>query len=92
MDAAKARCQELFGRRLRELRRRKRKTQQAVSELAGLHRHFVSDVERGVRNPTVETIARLAYALRVSPAELFAGFTADELDSLFGSAEVKGRE
>jgi transcriptional regulator with XRE-family HTH domain len=49
-----------------------------------LHRHYVSDIERGAHNPCLETIAKLAWALRVSPTELFRDFTVTELDSIFG--------
>ena len=59
-------------------------TQAALSELSGLHRHYVSDIERGARNPAVENVARLAWALRTTPGELFAAFTGDELRRIFG--------
>ncbi len=59
-------------------------TQAALSELSGLHRHYVSDVERGARNPGVENVARLAWALGTTPADLFAGFTREELRRMFG--------
>lgn len=36
----------------------------------GLHRTYVSGVERGIRNPTVSIIARMAEALGVEPHEL----------------------
>jgi transcriptional regulator with XRE-family HTH domain len=83
MDAT-TRCRKVFGDRLRELRRKRGKTQAAISELAGLHRHYVSDIERGAHNPCLETIAKLAWALRVSPSDLFRDFTVAELDSMFG--------
>lgn len=38
-------------------------SQEAVAERAGLHCTFVSGVERGVRNPGLNTIGRLAEAL-----------------------------
>ena len=83
MDA-KERCSQLFGSKVRALRLARKMSQAALSELAGLHRHYVSDVERGKRNPAVENIARLAWALGTTPAELFAGFTKDELRRMFG--------
>lgn len=78
------RCSQLFGARLREVRLSRKMTQAALSELSGLHGHYVSDVERGARNPAVENVARLAWALRVTPGELFATFTKDELRRIFG--------
>ena len=59
-------------------------SQATLSELAGLHRHYVSDIERGARNPAVENVAKLAWALRTTPADLFAAFTHDELQHIFG--------
>ena len=38
---------------------------------AGLHRTYVSDLERGTRNPSIESIEKLARALDVSVAKLF---------------------
>ena len=38
---------------------------------AGLHRTYVSDLERGARNPSIESIEKLARALHVSVAKLF---------------------
>ena len=38
---------------------------------AGLHRTYVSDLERGARNPSIESIEKLARALDVSVAKLF---------------------
>ena len=38
---------------------------------AGLHRTYVSDLERGARNPSVESIEKRAAALQISVAKLF---------------------
>jgi transcriptional regulator with XRE-family HTH domain len=45
-------------------------SQEALAELAGLHRTYVSSVERGLRNISLENIERLARALGVEMAEL----------------------
>ena len=66
---------ELFGRRVRELRVARGWSQEQLAEHAGLHRNYVGMVERGERNPGLLNIARLAWALRVSLAELFQPFT-----------------
>ena len=60
-----------FGRRLRRLREEKGLSQEAFADLAGVHRTYVSGVELGRRNVSLEIIARLAYALDVAVAELF---------------------
>ena len=45
-------------------------SQEHVGELAGLHRTYISDVERGQRNATVETLLKIACALNTKPSEL----------------------
>lgn len=60
-----------FGVRLRELRQRGGVSQERLAELAGLHRTYVSSVERGERNISLLNIDKLADALGVPIAELF---------------------
>ncbi len=62
---------KLFGEKLRELREKRGLSQQELAELSGVHRNYVSDVERGQRNACLVNILRLATALRVAPRELF---------------------
>jgi transcriptional regulator with XRE-family HTH domain len=59
-----------FGKRLRVVRERVGISQEKLAELAGLHRTYVSSVERGKRNISIENIDRLAQALGVSLCEL----------------------
>jgi transcriptional regulator with XRE-family HTH domain len=59
-----------FGRRVRELRKRKALSQEALALEAGLDRSYVGGVERGERNISLENIVRLAKALNVRPTEL----------------------
>jgi transcriptional regulator with XRE-family HTH domain len=65
---------KLFSERVRELREKRGVSQQRLSELAGLNRNYVSDVERGRRNPCLGNIVKLAEALDVAPGELFRAF------------------
>jgi len=65
---------KLFSERLYELREKRGLSQQRLSELAGLNRNYVSDVERGRRNPCLGNIVKLAEALDVAPGELFRNF------------------
>lgn len=65
---------KLFADRLLELREKRGLSQQKLSELAGLNRNYVSDVERGRRNPCLNNIVKLAEALDVAPGELFRNF------------------
>ena len=59
-----------FGMRLREIRLKKKLSQERLAELAGLHRTYVSSVERGERNISLENIDRLAKALGEPMAKL----------------------
>jgi len=62
-----------FGKRLRQLREERGWSQEEFADRAGLHRTYVSAVERGVRNSTLSVIERLAKALGVSLAEMLGG-------------------
>lgn len=59
-----------FGGRLRETRRKKGISQERLADLAGLHRTYVSGVERGERNISLVNIERLAIALDVAMSDL----------------------
>ncbi len=59
-----------FGKRLREVRLKKGFSQEWLAELAGLHRTYVSSVERGERNISILNIEKLALALKVDLADL----------------------
>ncbi len=59
-----------FGRKLRETRREKGVSQEKLAALAGLHRTYVSLVERGECNISLLNIEKLAAALGVTLADL----------------------
>lgn len=61
---------ERFGDRLKEVRQAAGVSQERLAELAGLHRTYVSTVERGLRNISLLNIQKLAEALDVSLADL----------------------
>jgi transcriptional regulator with XRE-family HTH domain len=62
-----------LGRNIRYLRRELGLSQEALADDAGIHRTYVSDVERGARNPTITVVDRLARALKVTAGELLDG-------------------
>ena len=60
----------LVGRNFARLRLAKGFTQERFAEVSGVTQQYVSDLERGLRNPTVVTLYHLASALGVSHVEL----------------------
>jgi transcriptional regulator with XRE-family HTH domain len=62
----------LVGQNVRIYRGRLGISQEELAFRANLHRTYVSGVERGVRNPTVVIVERLAKALDVEPPALLA--------------------
>ncbi len=60
-----------FGARVRQLRRARRWTQERLSAETGLHRTFISRLERGEQNITLVSVARVAVAYGVSLSALF---------------------
>ncbi|MEO8380480.1 MAG: helix-turn-helix transcriptional regulator [Acidobacteriota bacterium] len=53
--AAQAKALAAFGTRLKELREKRELSKERLSELGGMNRNYVSDVERGRRNPCCGT-------------------------------------
>jgi transcriptional regulator with XRE-family HTH domain len=58
------------GRNIKELREDRGWSQEELAFESGLHRTYISGVERGVRNPTVIVLDRIAIALGVGPDRL----------------------
>jgi transcriptional regulator with XRE-family HTH domain len=61
-----------LGSNVQRLRRELGQSQEELADRAGLHRTYVSGVERGIRNPTLTVIERLARGLGVTFAVLVA--------------------
>lgn len=59
-----------LGRNLRRLRDEKGLSQEAFAHEAGIHRTYISDIERGARNPTITVIEKIAVALGVTASTL----------------------
>jgi len=59
-----------FGQNVRQRRLKLELSQEKLAEAAGLHFTYVSSVERGERNISLENISKLANALGCTPADL----------------------
>lgn len=60
-----------FGRRVRELRQARGYSQEELAERSGLHRTYISSLERGQRNVGIDNVRVLAESLGVPTADLF---------------------
>lgn len=61
---------KLIGARLRELRRKRGYSQERVSELADMASNYLSRIEMGKENPTLETFLKLARVYKLELWEL----------------------
>lgn len=61
---------KLVGLNVRRLRIERQMTQEGFAEKSGFSQQYISDLERGRRNPTVVSLHELAQPLGVEPAEL----------------------
>jgi transcriptional regulator with XRE-family HTH domain len=61
-----------LGRRLRQIRRSRELSQEALADRAGVHPKHLSEIERANKDPRATTVIKLADALGVPVAELYA--------------------
>ena len=60
----------VLGANIARIRRQCGLSQEALAERAGLHRTYISDIERGNRNVSVRNIFQIAHALGCEPGDL----------------------
>ena len=72
MRARKATPEALFGKEVARLRRRVGISQEELGFRAEVHRTYISQLERGLKSPTLTVILRLARALDASASKLVA--------------------
>ncbi len=70
---------KLYGEAIRKRRYELGWSQEQLAERADLHRTYVADVERGVRNISLENIIKLTYALDLTLAEFFSNYFSENL-------------
>lgn len=63
-----------FGLAIKQRRQELGISQEELAFRAGLHRTYVSDIERGCRNPSLENIDKLSKALQLSVSALFSHY------------------
>ncbi len=66
----KENLRDCFAKNVRSKRKELGLSQEALASEAGLHRTYISDVERSERNVSIDNIERIAVALNVLPEDL----------------------
>lgn len=61
----------LFGKNVKKYRIQSNLSQEKLGELTGLHRTYISDIERGLRSISLNNIEKLSKALKVEIYKLF---------------------
>ena len=79
---------KLVGRNFGRLRKEKGFTQEQFAEASGFTQQYVSDLERGRRNPTVISLFHLATALGTEPMELIRSDELAVTEGLTAPAKV----
>ena len=64
------RIEARFGRNARSLRKQRHLTQEELAALCHVHQHYISDIERGVRNVSLRVVETIARALGVHEKDL----------------------
>lgn len=86
----------LIGQRIKELRRASGMSQEVLAEKMGISSKYLSSIERGKENPTLDTFISLVAALGVEFRDLFDfshhGKSQKELKELVNSLIDKGGE
>jgi len=62
---------KIFGNNVKKYRIEKRYTQEQLADRSGLHRTYISDIERHRRSISLENIQRIANALEIEVYKLF---------------------
>jgi len=66
-------AQEQLGMRIKFLRQQRKWSQEDLAFNANVNKNYLSDLENGRRNPSLEILERIAIAFSISLEELFKG-------------------
>lgn len=75
--AAEPLWRDVLGRRLRDLRRERGETLTETAQRAGISPQYLSEIERGIKEPSSEMIAAVAGALGLTLLDLTAAIAGD---------------
>ena len=66
---------KLVGTRIRGFRKEKRLSQEELAEKCSLHPTYIGQLERGEKNPTIESVMKIANGLEIPIDQLFVNIT-----------------
>ena len=69
---------QIFAKNMRKIRESQNKSQESLADICELHRTFISMIERGKQNISIDNIEKIANGLNISPIELIKPLDADE--------------
>ncbi len=62
--------EKIFGEELQKIRKEKGLSQEQLGFESGYHRTYISQLERGIKSPSLKTIFRISKALAIQPSKL----------------------
>jgi transcriptional regulator with XRE-family HTH domain len=74
--------EKLFGKVIQQLRQQLKLSQEELGFRSGYHRTYISQIERGIKSPSLKTIFCLAKALEIKPSDLINRVQCDSLKTL----------
>jgi len=77
MDSPASAAAQILGARLRERRTSLELSQEDVAHMSAMHVSNYGKIERGLANPNLHTLLRIASVLEVDPGVLIAGLSGD---------------
>lgn len=75
-----------LGNVIRNVRKARKLTQEALAFESGVNRTYLSQIERGLQNPTIETLFRLTHALKIPAADIIQAVENDVAGTQRGDA------
>jgi transcriptional regulator with XRE-family HTH domain len=87
--AQRSAIQRRLGRAVKAVRVARGLTQEQVSAVSGLHPTYISDIERGARNPSWEAITRLATGIGVPVEEIARTYDTQPAEAAGGPASSR---
>jgi len=78
-----------FGERVKAARVEKNLSQEDLADICQLDRTYISGIERGLRNPSLTGILKVAYGLRVDPGVLVQDLLSQDNQNIAGHKNLK---